>query len=131
MLKLTDKQIDELWDEEGPYSEARIIIEHRILDDSLTRVLVTVEANVNPTTFEIIRQNRRQFAKDPMITQLIDHAEYLGPHYGWVVTAYCNEYTDKSVIKEAEKHLEYTQATLIKMHKFALDLLDIKPLVKE
>jgi hypothetical protein len=37
-MNLTEKQIAELWGEKSPYSEARYIIEHRILDDSVSRV---------------------------------------------------------------------------------------------
>jgi hypothetical protein len=39
-MNLTIKQITELWGEDGPYSEARLIIEHRILDDSISRTFL-------------------------------------------------------------------------------------------
>ena len=42
-MKLSQKQRDQLWGEEGPYSEARLIIEHRGLDDTVSRVFVVVE----------------------------------------------------------------------------------------
>ncbi|MBU0578536.1 hypothetical protein KKE34_01495 [Patescibacteria group bacterium] len=38
MLKLTQKQRDQLWGLDGPYSEAKLIIETRILDDTVSRV---------------------------------------------------------------------------------------------
>lgn len=34
--------VDQLWGGEGPYSEAHLIIETRILDDKVSRVFVVV-----------------------------------------------------------------------------------------
>jgi len=45
-MKLTKKQRDQLWGESGPYSEAKIITETRILDDEVSRVFVVVEGSV-------------------------------------------------------------------------------------
>jgi hypothetical protein len=54
-MNLTDKQIAELWGGDGPYSEAKFIIESRILDDSVSRVFLRVEVNINPFTYRIIK----------------------------------------------------------------------------
>lgn len=123
-LKLTQKHSDELWGGEGPYSEARLIFESRILDDSVSRVFVVVEASINPLTYKIIKQNRHHFEDDPKIQQLLDHADYRGPAFGYVTMGYCNEYFGKNELKEADKALEYTKETIIKMHKFVMDLLE-------
>lgn len=125
-MKITKKQRDKLWGETGPYSQANLTIQTRILDDKISRVFLVVEADINPLTYEIVKQNRSQFKNDIMIQQLLDHAEYRGQQFGYVVSAFEEEFTDKSVWSEAQQRLEYTKDNLIKMHKFVMDLLDIK-----
>jgi hypothetical protein len=49
-MELSQKQREELWGDGGPYSEIRMCVETRILDDSVSRIFVVVEANINPTT---------------------------------------------------------------------------------
>ena len=124
-MKLTQKQRDQLWGESGPYSEAKLIVETRILDNLVSRIFVVVEVTINPLTFEIISQNKKQFKDDPMITQLIEHSEDRGQNFGYVSMAFMGEYLDESVMKEAKKALEYAKKTIIKMHKFVMDLLDL------
>ena len=77
-MKLTQKQRDKLWGEDGPYSEVHLIIETRILNDREARKFVIVELNINPLSFEILKKNRKQFKDDLLIQELIDHAEYRG-----------------------------------------------------
>ena len=125
-MKLSKQQKFDLWGDTGPYSEAKIKIETRILDDSVSRVMVEVEANINPLTFKIIKGARKIFADDVPIQQLLDHAKYMGKNYGYVVCAFSAEYTDEDVMKEAEMRLEYVKETLIRMHKYTMDLLNIK-----
>jgi hypothetical protein len=125
-MKLSQKQRDQLWGENGPYSEARLSIETRILDDSVSRIFVVVEVSINPLTFEIISKNSRYFKDDPMILQLIDHADDRGQHFGYVAQAFMDEYRDESVLEEGHKALEYSKATIIKMHRFVMDLLNLK-----
>lgn len=122
-MKLTQKQRDKLWGEDGPYSEAWLIFETRILDASVSRIFIIVEVHINPFTYEIVKKNRKLFADDPMIQQLLDHAEYRGQTHGYVAYAYQNEYTDEDIMKEAKDHLEYSKSTIIKMHKFILQVI--------
>jgi len=124
-MKLSQRQLDKLWGEDGPYSQANLIVQTRILDDKVSRVFVEVEVEINPLTYEIIKQNIKQFENDPMISQLIDHAENRGQEFGYVSCAFSRQYYDESVMKEAKKALEYSKKTIIKMHKFVMDLLDI------
>ena len=125
-MKLTQQQSDKLWGEDGPYSQANLIVQTRILDDKVSRVFVEVEVDINPLTYEIIKQNMKQFKDDQMITQLIEHADSRGQDFGYVCSAFSREYRDESVMEEAKMRLEYTKKTIIKMHKFVMDLLDIK-----
>lgn len=119
-MKLIQKQRDKLWGEDGPYSEAQIIIEERILDEVVTRIFVYVEVHINPFTFELIKKNRKLFADDIMIQQLLDHADFRGQSHGYVSCAFRNEYRDEDVMKEAREHLDYARGTIIKMHNFVL-----------
>ena len=125
-MKLTRKQRDKLWGETGPYSQANLTVQTRILDDKISRVFLVVEADINPLTYEIIKQNRSKFKDNIEIQQLLDCAEYRGQQFGYVVSAFEEEFIDKDVWSEAQRRLEYTNDNLIKMHKFVMDLLDIK-----
>src|SRR5258708_7863567 len=70
LLKLTLKQRDQLWGENGPYSEACLILETRILDDFVSRIFINVEIHINPFTYKIIKKHRKVFIDDPLIQQL-------------------------------------------------------------
>lgn len=121
--KLTQKQRDELWGEVGPYSEACLIIETRILDSSVSRVFLNVEVHINPFTYTFIKQHREEFADDLMIQQLLDHSEFRGQSHGYITSAFQDEYTDDDIMKEAKLHLEYAKSTIIKMHTFVMDAI--------
>ncbi|OGZ79210.1 MAG: hypothetical protein A2528_03195 [Candidatus Staskawiczbacteria bacterium RIFOXYD2_FULL_37_9] len=122
--KFTAKQKDLLWsgDGKGPYSQANLTKQIRILDDSVSRVFLIVEAEINPTTFEIIKNNRHdnEFKNNVMIQQLLDRAEYRGPQFGYVVAAFEEEYKDNEVLARAEQALKYTQESIIKMHNYVI-----------
>lgn len=122
-MKLTPKQIDKLWGETGPYSQSNLTIQTRILDDRISRVFLVVEVDINPLTFELIKKHRANFMDDQKVLQLLDHAEYRGQEFGYVVSAFEAEYRNESVMREAQNRLEYTTETLIKMHKFVMNLI--------
>jgi hypothetical protein len=125
-MKLSSQQQFDLWGDGGPYSEAYIKIQTRILDDSISRIMLEVEANINPLTYRIIKGAKKIFANDEPIRQLLDHARYMGKNLGYVVCAFSREYIDESVMEEAKMHLKYVEETIIKMHKYTMDLLNIK-----
>lgn len=121
MLKLTPKQKNEIWGVGSPYSEANLIIQHRILDDSVSRIFIDVEVHINPLTYRTIKKYRKKIADDVMIQQLLDHADYRGLPHGYVISAFSKPYSDSSVLAEAYEHLEYAQKTIIKMHQFVIE----------
>lgn len=121
---MNKKQRDKLWGEDGPYSEAWLIFETRILDDSVSRIFVIVEVHINPFTYEAIKKNRNLFDNDPLIQQLLDHSDFRGQSHGYVSLVFQDEYTDENVVKEAKEQLEYAKATVIKMHKFVLNMIN-------
>lgn len=118
--KLTQQDRKKMWGEDGPYSQVRLCEEIRILDDSVSRVFLVVEAEINPFTFEYIRKNRQRFLNDEPILQLLDHAEYRG-EFGYVVGAGEVELGDEESKKFARKQADITTQTLIRMHKFIID----------
>ena len=124
-MQLTPKQIDELWGETGPYSQVQLIIETRILDNSVSRVFVNVDAQINPLAYKVIKQNRAYFANDEQILQLIDHAKYHGKAYGYVVNSFSQEFVGSDVLEKANIAVEYSKKNVIKIHEFVMDLLDV------
>ncbi|KKQ53340.1 hypothetical protein A2865_01965 [Candidatus Woesebacteria bacterium RIFCSPHIGHO2_01_FULL_39_17] len=63
-LILTEKEGRKMWNDEGPYSEAYMTFETRILDDEISRIFIKVYASINPLTFELIQKNSEQFEND-------------------------------------------------------------------
>lgn len=122
-MKLTKGQIDKLWGEDGPYSQVNLIFQTRILDDSVSRIFVIVEADINPFTYEFVKENRHEFEDDQKIMQLLDSADFRGQEFGYVVCAFEEEYINEAVVGRAKKHLGYTKNTLIKMHKFVMEFI--------
>ena len=122
--KLSKRQIDLLWGggKEGPYSQVNLTKQIRIMDDSISRTFLVVEAEINPTTFEMVDENRYgdEFKDDAIIQQLLDGAEYRGPEFGYVASAFEKEYVNDEVMLQAEASLKYTRECIIRMHKFVM-----------
>lgn len=122
-MDLTAKQTAELWGEDGPYSEARYLIEHRILDDSVSRIFLRVEVNINPFTYKIVKKNRKEFTKDEMIQRILDNSRYLGFKDGYISIPFEAKFMvddDAVVVKEAREVLEETKQAVIRMHKYVI-----------
>jgi hypothetical protein len=132
-MKLTKKQRDKLWGETGPYSQVNLKIENRILDDSLSRVFVIVEMEINPYTFEVVEKNREKFNKNKMIQMFLDNSEFQGEGYGYISHVYQAElmqegdmHINDKPLKIAHEVLAVAQQGIIDMHKFVMDLLKEK-----
>lgn len=132
-MKLTEKQREKLWGESGPYSQVNLKIENRILDDSLSRVFVMVETEINPLTFELMKKNREKFKKNKMIQGILDNSEYQGEGYGYVSIAYQEEllqegdmHANDKPIKIAHEILAVAQKSVIEMHEFVMGLIEEK-----
>ncbi len=116
---------DRLWGEDGPYSEVKLIIETRILDERISRTFVIVEVSINPYTFELIRKHKTLFYSDKMIQQLLEHSEYRGQSDGYVSMAFSEEY-GPDVLEKAQQSVEYCKNTIVKMHQFVMKQLNNK-----
>jgi|GEM_PF-1482864 len=123
--KLTQAEYRNMWGEDGPYSQVRLCEETRILDDSISRVFLVIEAEINPFTFEYVQKNRKKFSEDEPILQLIDHAENRGK-FGYVVSAGEVELEDRVSQAFARKQADMTIQTLIRMHQFVIDEFNLK-----
>ncbi len=121
-MKLTKKDIDRLWGETGPYSEARLSIETRILDERVSRIFLIVEVSISPFTFETVRAHRKEFSDDILIQDFLDHAEYRGLADGYVACAYQAEYETER-LDEANERLKECEHVIIRMHKYILMML--------
>jgi len=109
-----------MWGEDGPYSQVRLCEETRILDDSVSRIFLVVEAEINPFTFEHVQKCRQQFASDEPVLRLLDHAEYRDK-FGFVVSAGEVELENEESRKFARKQADMTTGTLVRMHAFVID----------
>ncbi|MBI3020062.1 MAG: hypothetical protein HYY60_01930 [Parcubacteria group bacterium] len=123
--KLIKKDFERMWGEDGPYSQVRLCEETRILDDSVSRVFLVVEAEINPFTFEYVRNCREHFTDDEPVLQLLDHAEYRGK-FGYVVSAGEVELRDEESRAFARKQADMTTKMLIRMHAFVMDEYDLR-----
>lgn len=131
MIQLKKEQREMLWWSEGPYSEARLTFETRILDDEVSRTFINVEVSINPTTYDICKQHMKRFADNPILTQLFQTADYRWKSFWYVSMAFSSEYNrdDKKdvaeILKEAQVALEYSEASIIELHKFVMVFLEI------
>lgn len=123
--KLTDNDYKKMWGEDGPYSQVRLCEETRILDDSVSRVFLVVEAEINPFTFEYVKEHRDKFKNDISVLQLLDYAEYRG-EFGYVVSAGEVKLEDKNSKEFARRQADMTIETLIRMHKFVINEFNLK-----
>ena len=123
-MKLTAKQRDRWWGDDGPYSQVNLIKQVRVLDDRVSRIFLVVEVEVNPLTYELAREHRDKFLDDPMILQLIDNADYRGDNFGYVAVAFATEYLDEDAMQRAEECLKYATETITKMHRFIMDIVN-------
>lgn len=117
-MSLTDYK--KMWGEDGPYSQVRLCEESRILDDSVSRVFLVVEAEINPFTFEYVQKHRKKFVDDEPVLQILDHAENRGK-FGYVVGAGEVELQDEESRQFAKEQADMTIKTLIRMHRFVMD----------
>ena len=129
MIKLSTKDRRRLWGEVGPYSEAKLIVNTRILDDEVSRVFLEIELYINPYTFELVKKNRKEFKNDPLLQSILNDSEYRGLPDGYVSCVFTEHYVDEKVMEEAKKYLECAKEVIIKMHKFTLTFLNASTLL--
>ena len=113
--------VKELWGDEGPYSQAQLITEVRILNDSISRTFVIVSVNINPYTMKYVRKHIDLFKEDQLVVGIATNAVYEGPRDGYAIYVFQHEYINEDVIKEAKEILNDVNEAIIRMHKFVMD----------
>lgn len=111
----------ELWGEDGPYSQAQLITEVRILDDRISRSFVIVSININPCTMKLVRKHIDLFKDDELVFGIATNAVYEGPSHGYALYLFEQEYVNEKVVKNAKVVLDHVNGAIIRMHKFVMD----------
>jgi len=124
-MPLSRQQRNELWGEDGPYSQVGLTTETRILNDSVSRIFLVAEVNINPLTYKLIKQHRQLFADDLEIQGIIDHAEFQGQADGFVTCIFHEQYIDLRSYTRAQERVEICKTAVIKMHSFVMQNLKI------
>jgi hypothetical protein len=115
--------VNELWGEGGPYSQAQLITEVRIMDDKISRTFVIVSVNINPFTMKYIRKHPSAFKGDRIVTGIVEHAVYEGPKDGYALYLFQQEYHNEEILKEAKAVLNEVNNAIIRMHSFVMQYL--------
>ena len=122
-MQLTQDQRDQLWSKEGPKFAATLTFDTHILNDKVSKILVIVDILINPLTFEIISKNRKHFANDTVILQIIDEADDQCTGISFTWCPYRMEFKSEDDLNDGHKTLVICQEALIRMHKFVMELL--------
>jgi len=125
-IRLTKKDKENMWGGTGPYSEVNLSEQSRLMDNTISRIFLVIEAKINPFTFEFVLKNREELAGDTDVQDLLDHAEYFGPIDGYVVSGGEEELIDKKSFELAFQYRLSVIKTVLKMHEFVMRKLDIK-----
>ena len=96
------------------------------MDGEISRIFIIIDVSINPTTFEICKQNIDSFKGDIFAAQLLENATYISKNGGYNSCAFEKEFFDDSIMKEAEDRLKYCEDTIIKLHIFTMEFLGIK-----
>jgi len=115
------------WSDEGPYSQAYLKIERRILDDKLARTFLQVEAQINPYTYRLIKKHKKYFKEDLFICSIIETGRDFGLEQGFIalpfqvqISGWPSKLDEEHLFNEANKMLAETEKAIIKMHEFVI-----------
>lgn len=125
LVKLSKKDKDRLWGEIGPLSQVNLTIKTRIFDDVVYRLLLEIRVLINPYTFEMVQKYKQDFSEDIMAQTLLKNATYIKEDDGYVSYTYSKQY-EPGLIEEALIYREETKKTLIRMHTFVMQHLDVR-----
>lgn len=120
-MKLTPKQTRELWGESGPYSQANLKIEERVLDDFVSRTFVYVKVSINPFTYRFVKKNLKHFETDILVQKIIAQGKYKNFEYGFESLVHGSECVTEEDIADAHHILIETRQAIIRMHQFVMN----------
>lgn len=124
-MKLSNKQRERLWGENGPHSRARLVFESKIFDNEISENILLIEVSINPFTREIVEKAKLYFKHDSGVQELIENSYYQGDDKGYVAMICFGEYDgDELVLKKAKEYMLSIQKSLIRMHEYVINILE-------
>lgn len=122
-----------LWSDDGPYSQAYLKIERRILDDKMARTFLQIEVQINPYTYRLIKKHLKYFKDDDFIISIIKTGRDFGLVQGFIalpfqveISGWPTRLDEDNLFTEANKMLEKTEKAILKMHSFVINFLEEK-----
>jgi hypothetical protein len=112
-----------LWGDGGPYSQVHVIRELRILDDHPSRTFYYVKANVNPTTYAVLKRRETEI-EDEEIRAFLRNATFVSDEEGYEWTVFGQAALSP---RGANRASEKAADAIIRMHRLVMDALDIEP----
>jgi hypothetical protein len=125
-MSLTQKQLEELWGDGGPYSQVNLIRQDRILDKDPARTFFFIEAEINPMTYKEVVQNKKDFTDDHHVLWLLDSAEYIDSEQGYVSYPFSKQIIEDKDEQEAEEELEYYKQAILRMHEYIINKYNLE-----
>ncbi len=122
-MAITREQMAGLWGDGGPYSQIHIIRELRILDDHPSRTFYYVKANVNPTTYAVLKRMEAEI-EDEEIRAFLQNASFVSDEEGYEWTVYGQAALSP---RGANRASEKVADAIIRMHRLVMDTLEIEP----
>ena len=122
-MAITREQMAGLWGDGGPYSQIHIIREVRILDDHPSRTFYYVKANVNPTTYAVLKRMEAEI-EDEEIRAFLQNASFVSDEEGYEWTVYGQAALSP---RGANRASEKVADAIIRMHRLVMDTLEIEP----
>ncbi len=122
-MAITREQMTGLWGDGGPYSQVHVIREVRILDDHPSRTFYYVKANVNPSTYAVLKQMETEI-EDEEIRAFLRDAAFVSDEEGYEWTAYGRPALSP---RGANRASEKVADAIIRMHRLVMDRLEIEP----
>ena len=121
--QLTPQEATGLWGDGGPYSQVQVVREIRILDNSVSRTFYRVTANINPTSFQIMKKLKGQI-RDEVILGCLAQAKFTSREEGYVWHVY-GEPSDRP--HAANRVAKLATAAIIHMHQLVMQELGKAP----
>ncbi len=122
-MAITREQMGGLWGDGGPYSQVHVIREIRLLDDGVCRTFYYVKANVNPTTYAVLKGIEAQI-EDEDIQAFLNEATFVSDEEGYEWHVYGQPaFTSRGANRASKKVTD----AIIRMHRLVMDTLGLEP----
>ena len=126
MKQLTKKQFKDLWGDGGPYSEAYLTIESRLLDNRVSRYKLRVFAKINPTTFEFCQKHQKEFKGNKVVLDILKNSFEKDPENGYECTIFNEDLLQGEqgkLFTKAQNSFNDLQSAILKMQQYVIDEL--------